>query len=101
MDTWLLTSDGLDMGKATVVENCREEHGEHTCDKRRTRSAIAAKYQDLFEFEPGFVEEDPLWLPDRRETKAEAQARARTVLDRLFSGEWGNGQCTLSSSASF
>lgn len=101
METWLLSSKGLEMGKATVVENCREEHGVHTCDKRQSHSAIAANFPNQFDFEPGFAEEDPLWLPDRRETKIEAQARARNVLDRLFAGEWGIGQCILRTCLAF
>ncbi len=95
MRTWLLTFDGLNLGKAVVVENCREEYGEHTCDARINRSGIEARFPGQFTFEPGFVEEDPLWVPDRRETLPEVRARAIGVLDRIFGGEWGNGECRL------
>ncbi|KAJ6483138.1 histidine phosphatase superfamily [Mycena sanguinolenta] len=74
-----------------VVENCREEHGEHTCDKRSTRTHIESTFSfnredELhFEFEPGFAETDTIWLPDVRETKLQAAERAKGVLDRIFS----------------
>ncbi|KAF7357196.1 F-box domain-containing protein [Mycena sanguinolenta] len=73
-----------------VVENCREEHGEHTCDKRSTRTQIESTFSIIredelrFEFEPGFTETDTIWLPDVRETKPQATERAKGVLDRIF-----------------
>ncbi|KAI0307574.1 histidine phosphatase superfamily [Multifurca ochricompacta] len=65
-----------------IVENCREEYGEHTCDSRRTRSEIQCDFPD-FTFEEGFEEQDVLWSPER-ETKASVERRARLVLDRIF-----------------
>lgn len=55
----------------------------HTCDKRRTRSWIHERFPD-FDFEVGFSEEDPLWDPEVRETKAEVAERARRALDHIF-----------------
>lgn len=66
-----------------VLESCREENGVHTCDKRRNHSWIHARFPDL-DFEEGFEEEDALWDPEIRETKAEVADRARKVLDYIF-----------------
>jgi len=55
----------------------------HTCDKRRTRSWIHERFPD-FDFETGFSEEDLLWDPDVRETKADVVERARRALDYIF-----------------
>ncbi|KAH9043748.1 phosphoglycerate mutase-like protein [Lactarius pseudohatsudake] len=65
-----------------LVQNCREEIGEHTCDKRRTRSEIHSDFPG-FAFEEGFEEEDVLWSPER-ETKESAERRAKLFLDRVF-----------------
>jgi hypothetical protein len=55
----------------------------HTCDKRRSRSWIHERFPE-FRFEEGFEEEDILWDPKVRETKAEVAERARKVLDYVF-----------------
>ncbi|KAH9075800.1 phosphoglycerate mutase-like protein [Lactarius deliciosus] len=68
--------------KPLIVENCREENGEHTCDRRRTRSEIHSDFPG-FAFEEGFEEEDVLWSPER-ETKESAERRAKLLLDRVF-----------------
>ena len=65
-----------------TVQNCREEYGEHTCDKRRTRSEIHSDFSKVA-FEEGFEEEDVLWSPER-ETKESAERRATLLLDRVF-----------------
>ncbi|KAJ3542920.1 hypothetical protein NMY22_g3320 [Coprinellus aureogranulatus] len=70
-------------GRITVVENCREENGVHTCDKRRPRSFIEANYPQ-FHIEDSLTEEDELWGPDFRETKAEVAARALGVIERIW-----------------
>ncbi|KAJ3550820.1 hypothetical protein NMY22_g189 [Coprinellus aureogranulatus] len=70
-------------GRVTVVENCREENGVHTCDKRRPRSFIEANYPQ-FHIEDSLTEEDELWDPDVRETKAEVSARALGVIERIW-----------------
>ncbi|KAF9484349.1 phosphoglycerate mutase [Pholiota conissans] len=66
-----------------IIENCREENGVHTCDKRQTRSYIA-DYKPHFSFEEDFSEHDELWHPTIRETKPEVARRAQAVLDRVF-----------------
>lgn len=49
-----------------VKELFREEYGEHTCDKRRTKSQIHSDYPNV-NFEAGFAENDPLWTTTREE----------------------------------
>lgn len=95
ISTFLLTFNGLGLdANATILENCREEYGIHTCDKRRTKSEIAAKYpEDGLTFEEGFTEEDLLWEADVRESREHDRERARSVLDRVFGGEWGDDEC--------
>jgi len=68
--------------KPIIMEDCREEYGEHTCDKRRTRSDIHSDFPG-FAFEDGFEEEDVLWSPER-ETKESVERRATSFLDRAF-----------------
>ena len=69
-------------------KNLREEYGEHTCDLRRPRSAIAEEFPPpTYGFEDGFTEEDVLWKADERETKEHVRSRARQVLDRIFAQE--------------
>jgi xanthosine utilization system XapX-like protein len=64
-------------------QNCREEYGEHTCDKRNTLTYIRNAFPQ-FDIEDGFAEDDELWEADSRETEPHAAARAQTVLDRIF-----------------
>jgi len=81
--TCRLTFDGLPGDHAVViVENCREEYGEHTCDKRNSRTWIATHFPE-FVFEEGFTEEDQLWT-EERETQENCASRARSVLDMIF-----------------
>ncbi|TFK38871.1 phosphoglycerate mutase-like protein [Crucibulum laeve] len=70
----------------TVVENCREENGVHTCDKRKSRTYIASAFP-TFRIEDGFTEEDELWNPEIRETKPHLAERAKQVLDTIFERE--------------
>ncbi|KAG6910358.1 hypothetical protein DXG01_011073, partial [Tephrocybe rancida] len=86
LKTCELTFDSLmsdQYRRPTVLENCREENGVHTCDKRRTASYIAKAFP-RFHIEPGFTEEDLLWDPEVRETKAQLAGRAKVVLDQIF-----------------
>ncbi|KAF9034323.1 phosphoglycerate mutase [Panaeolus papilionaceus] len=69
-----------------VLENCREENGVHTCDKRNTRSYIASAFPS-FEIEAGLTEQDELWDADVRETKAQVAERAGRVLDWVFEND--------------
>lgn len=61
----------------------REQHGVHTCDKRRTRSEIHEAFPE-YTFEDGFTEADLLWKPDYRETHADVNRRVMSVLDAIF-----------------
>jgi len=89
MHTLQITFEGMVLGdvedkrSVVILENCREENGIHTCDKRRTRSYIHERFPD-YEFEEGFEEEDKLWDPEIRETKSQVAERARRVLDYIF-----------------
>lgn len=68
---------------STRKQNCREQYGEHTCDKRRSVAYLRTTFPG-FSIEPGFTEQDELWLPDERETHAHVAIRARKVIDRAF-----------------
>ncbi|KAJ7577526.1 histidine phosphatase superfamily [Mycena floridula] len=85
MHTNQLTFEGLDVGKTVVLENCREDIGDHTCDKRRSKSYIQASFPE-FIIEDGFTEEDILWPGNGSggETREEICRRATSVLDRIF-----------------
>ena len=72
----------------TASQNCREENGEHTCDKRNTRTYIASKYPN-FTIEDGFTEEDELWTAER-ETERHMEERARNVLHTIFENDTDN-----------
>ncbi|KAK7050599.1 F-box domain-containing protein [Favolaschia claudopus] len=92
LQTYLVTFDGVimsnDGGSKTpvILEECREQYGEHTCDKRSTLSHIRTAFPQ-FAVEEGFSEEDKLWEADVRESPAHVAERAKRVLDRIFSGE--------------
>ncbi|KAI0755238.1 phosphoglycerate mutase-like protein [Daedaleopsis nitida] len=71
--------------RVTILENLREEYGEHTCDQRSPRSAIATRYPPpIYSFEDGFEEEDVIWKAEERETKERVAERATKVMDRIF-----------------
>jgi len=67
----------------TVVENCREKNGVHTCNKRNTRTYIATCYPH-FIIEEGFTELDELWDPNIQELMAQIVERARKFLGVVF-----------------
>ena len=74
--------------KIIVVQNLREENGEHTCDMRSTRTVISQKFPPpIYAFEEGFEEEDVLWRADERETKEHVAQRAGAVLDQIFTAD--------------
>ncbi|KAJ6540323.1 phosphoglycerate mutase-like protein [Mycena capillaripes] len=83
LDTNVITFEGVSEKRPLVVESCREEYGEHTCDQRNTRTHIRHAFPQ-FDIEDGFTEEDELWEAESRETRAHATVRAQTVLDRIF-----------------
>ena len=66
-----------------ITQNCREEYGLHTCDKRRRQSELKNEFSNI-EFEEGFEEEDELWTPEEHENRASVERRAKLVLDRIF-----------------
>jgi len=68
-----------------LVQNCREEYGEHTCDKRKSRSFIQSEFPQ-FELADSFTEQDQLWTTDR-ELKEHVTSRAKDVLDRIFNAD--------------
>ena len=65
------------------LQNCREQYGEHTCDKRSSRTVIHSTYPQ-FEIEEGFTEDDELWTLSREST-VHVAIRAKAILDRIFS----------------
>ncbi len=67
-------------------QNCREEYGEHTCDKRNTRAWLSATYPELT-IEEGFAEQDELWTANVRESKEHTAGRAKKVMDMIFDNE--------------
>ncbi|KAJ7046333.1 histidine phosphatase superfamily [Mycena alexandri] len=83
MQTNILTFEGVSTRRTLVVENCREEYGEHTCDKRNTRTYISDTFPQL-DIDGDLTEDDQLWEAETRETAAHATARAKTVLDQIF-----------------
>ncbi|KAH8834772.1 histidine phosphatase superfamily [Flagelloscypha sp. PMI_526] len=85
MDTHDITFQDIEhkKPKTLVVENCREVYGEHTCDKRRTKTFIHEQHPQ-YKIEKGFTEEDELWT-EERETDEHAIARAGTVAQMVFS----------------
>jgi len=88
LETADVTWSGLDLGpdrpyKPVVKELLREGMGIHTCDKRSPRSYIQ-KHYPAYTIEAGFAEEDPLWLPDLRESRSSHTARLTELLDDIF-----------------
>ncbi|KAI9512330.1 phosphoglycerate mutase-like protein, partial [Russula earlei] len=68
-----------------VLENCREHNSGHTCDKRRTQSALQDEFPN-FVFEEGFEQED-VFFSTECETEANLRRRAELVLDRIFEND--------------
>lgn len=85
---------GFDAFKPTIKELAREVMGEHTCDRRSSRSVIHAAYP-AWPIEEGFSEEDLLWRADHRETHAEHDVRTQEFLDEVMEGE-GRGKSVIS-----
>ncbi|KAI5860304.1 phosphoglycerate mutase-like protein [Durotheca rogersii] len=88
LETTRIAYSGLDLPAdrpfvPIVKEGLRERYGEHTCDRRSTRSWIASSYPQ-YVIEPSLTEDDELWKPDRRETAAEVVDRVKHLLDDIF-----------------
>ncbi|KAJ7064306.1 histidine phosphatase superfamily [Mycena amicta] len=73
----------LIMEVPNLLQNCREEYGEHTCDQRHPKKYIQEHFPE-FDIEDGLSEEDELWTAEERETAEHAAERARSVLDHVF-----------------
>ncbi|KAI2618172.1 phosphoglycerate mutase-like protein [Hypoxylon sp. NC1633] len=91
LETTKIAYSGLNVApdrpfKPIVKERVRERNGEHTCDRRSTRSWIASNYPD-YEIETDFTEEDELWKADWRETEEEVSQRIKKLLDDIFTHE--------------
>ncbi|SPO23438.1 related to PMU1 - putative phosphomutase [Ustilago trichophora] len=65
-----------------VKELFREEYGDHTCDKRRTKSELHKDYPNVH-FEPGFAETDNLWTTTREED-SHLDARIQQALTQVW-----------------
>ncbi|OQO07019.1 hypothetical protein B0A48_07585 [Cryoendolithus antarcticus] len=85
--TWanMALPDG-EVWRPVIREMLREVMGEHTCDRRSSRSVIHELYPK-FEIEKGFVEEDVLWQAEHRETNDEHDVRSRAYLEDVFERE--------------
>jgi hypothetical protein len=57
--------------------------GEHTCDRRSTKTAIEADFP-RYRFEPRFPEEDELWDAKVRESDEHRDRRLRELLNDIF-----------------
>ncbi|KAJ7480744.1 histidine phosphatase superfamily [Mycena latifolia] len=86
MQTCAITFTDVSSKRAMILENCREEYGMHTCDKRNTLTYISDTFPQ-FDIEAGFTEEDELFEAESRETFEHVSARAQKVLDRIFSDD--------------
>ncbi|KLO14287.1 phosphoglycerate mutase [Schizopora paradoxa] len=86
LETFTITFEGIvssDKKAPLVMENCREQYGVHTCDKRRSASYITSTFPDVV-LEHNFSDEDPLYSPDWRESHSNVARRAKKVLDYIF-----------------
>jgi len=61
----------------------REVIGEHTCDRRSTRTYIHSEFPN-YPFEEKFAENDELWKPDVRESASEHTIREHEALEQIF-----------------
>ena len=86
LETANLTFSGLDLMHPfipTVKELFREGISGHTCDRRRSKTYIRAKFP-TYKIERGFAKTDPLFQPLRAETTIDQNIRSRKVLDDVF-----------------
>ncbi|KAH7025826.1 histidine phosphatase superfamily [Microdochium trichocladiopsis] len=91
LETCKLSFDGLELPadrpfQPVVKEMLRERYGEHTCDRRRSRTWIAENYPQ-FDIEDGLTENDELWTPDAIEAPEHIAGRLTTMLDDVFRHE--------------
>jgi len=91
MRTAVISLDGVILNtheNVVVVENCRELNGQHTCNKRRSKSYIQDEFPQLG-IESGLTEEDELWDANKRESWEDVKRRARHVLEAIFVNDPG------------
>ena len=69
-----------------VAQLLRETIGIHTCDQRSSKTYIEAEFPSAV-FEAGFVEDDPFWKPDERESYSALDARIKMLLDDVFTND--------------
>lgn len=100
LETMRLTWEGIGYNGdiPLVKEDLHEDLGVHTCDKRRTRSYIEHRYNDLVRIEATLSEEDDLWKPDHRETDMEHDVRSSRFLNWLFDNVKEDSICCTSHS---
>lgn len=72
-----------------IVENVREIIGFHICNKRSTKTKILERFGKYgYITEPGFEENDNLYVDDRQETADEQCLRTNGFLQKLFNEYW-------------
>lgn len=85
LETAKLTFEGLVTPFTPLIkEYLREGISMHTCDRRSTRSYIAANYPG-WPFDAGFTEKDELWTKTTAETSSAQDQRSKAALDSIFS----------------
>lgn len=88
INTMFGTWDGIVDIKPLVLEDLREDIGEHTCDKRNTRSYLENRFGDRVTIEPALTENDELYTEQGRETLLQHNIRTKRFLDHLFEIDW-------------
>lgn len=88
LETTRLVFSGLEVApdrpfQPVIKNKLRERFGEHTCDRRSTRSWIVSNYPE-FKIEDGITENDEEWKADKRETENEIANRVKELLDDVF-----------------
>ncbi|KAI1463956.1 phosphoglycerate mutase-like protein [Daldinia caldariorum] len=88
LETTSITYSGLDVPadhpfRPIIKENLRERYGKHTCDRRSSRSWIAANFPG-FRIESTLTETDELWEKDVRESEGEIADRVKMLLQEIF-----------------
>ncbi|KZS91549.1 phosphoglycerate mutase-like protein [Sistotremastrum niveocremeum HHB9708] len=78
------------------IENLREHHGVHTCDKRISRTELGSLFPN-FEFPDPFSEEDILWDPDHRETEEELRTRLSKAIEEVILDGWDSTFISITS----
>ncbi len=85
------TFNGLDLPvrhpfMPLVKEYFREGISGHTCDRRSDESYIQNLFPN-YRIEPGFTQDDELWVALHGETSTDQDVRSKRVLDSVFSSD--------------